>query len=113
MRQHKTFSQIRDWARERGIYQSGDSKTQFLKLQEEAGELAEAILKQNDDEFYDAVGDCMVVLTNIVELYELERLRRVGKTGPKYTVEFCLMSAYKEISERKGKMQNGTFVKDA
>jgi NTP pyrophosphatase (non-canonical NTP hydrolase) len=36
---------IRDWAKERGIYEKGDSKTQYVKLMEEAGELAQALLK--------------------------------------------------------------------
>ena len=40
------FQLIRDWAGERGLYTKGDTKTQFCKLMEEAGELGRAILKR-------------------------------------------------------------------
>jgi NTP pyrophosphatase (non-canonical NTP hydrolase) len=93
------FQSIRDWASERGIYEKGDPKTQFLKLQEEVGELAKAILKNDDVEIVDAIGDCVVVLTNLSEL-----------TG--YKIEDCINSAYEVIAKRKGSMINGTFVKD-
>ena len=92
------FSDIRKWARVRGIYDSGDQKTQYIKLQEEAGELAKAILDKDKAEVEDAIGDMVVVLTNLAELSELR-------------IEDCIDSAYKEISNRKGKMINGTFVK--
>ena len=92
------FSDIRKWARVRGIYDSGDQKTQYIKLQEEAGELAKAILNKDKAEVEDAIGDMVVVLTNLAELSELR-------------IEDCIDSAYKEISNRKGKMINGSFVK--
>ena len=38
----KTFELIRLWAQERDIYTKGNSHTQYVKLQEEAGELAKA-----------------------------------------------------------------------
>ena len=65
------FSDIRKWARVRGIYDSGDQKTQYIKLQEEAGELAKAILDKDKAEVEDAIGDMVVVLTNLAELTEL------------------------------------------
>ena len=40
------FSLIRTWAKERGLYEKGDDKTQYVKLMEEAGELAKALLKR-------------------------------------------------------------------
>lgn len=92
------FTKIRDWATERGLLQKGDPKTQYIKLQEEAGELAQAILKAKEDEFIDAIGDCVVVLTNLAALKG-------------YKIEDCVNSAYQEIANRKGKMVDGTFVK--
>ena len=65
---------------------------------EEAGELAEALLKRDAYEIKDAIGDMVVVLTNLAEL---EGMR----------IESCIESAYQEIANRKGKMENGTFVK--
>ena len=94
------FDSIRDWADKRGIYDSGDTKTQFVKLMEEVGELGKAILKDDKDEFVDAIGDCIVVLTNLSHLGGFD-------------VEHCISSAYDEISNRTGSMVNGTFVKDA
>ena len=93
------FDLIRTWANERGLYDKGDTKTQYLKLMEEAGELGRAILKQDEPEFIDAIGDMVVVLTN---------LARLGGVS----IETCIDSAYDVISKRTGKMVNGTFVKD-
>jgi len=93
------YDLIRRWALERNIYVKGDPKTQFIKLMEEAGELGKAILKNDKEEFIDAIGDCMVVLTNLAALEGLK-------------VEDCVVSAYNVIKDRKGKMENGTFVKD-
>ena len=93
------FQDIRDWAEERGLYDKGDTKTQFCKLMEEAGELGRAVLKDNQAEFVDAIGDMVVVLTNMAML---------GGTS----IETCIDAAYDEIKNRKGKMVNGTFVKN-
>ena len=59
------FDLIRDWAATRGIYDKGNTHTQYVKLMEEAGELAEALLKEDDHEIWDAIGDMVVVLTNL------------------------------------------------
>ena len=93
------FSKIRDWAEQRGLYSKGNSHTQYVKLQEEAGELAKALLKNDKPEVIDAIGDMVVVLTNLAHLQGV-------------TIEDCIDSAYKVISKRTGKMINGTFVKD-
>ena len=93
------FDSIRQWAEEKGIYQKGDAKTQCIKLFEEAGELSKSILKNDEEEFIDAIGDCVVVLTNLAKLKG-------------YKIEDCINSAYKVIAKRTGKMENGTFVKD-
>jgi len=94
------FQSIRDWAQERGIYEKGDPKTQYIKLQEESGELAKAILKNDSVEFIDAIGDCVVVLTNLAALKG-------------YKIEDCINSAYDVIAKRKGTMVGGTFVKES
>lgn len=94
------FQSIRDWAQERGIYEKGDAKTQYIKLQEEAGELAKAILKNDEEEFIDAIGDCVVVLTNLAALKG-------------FKIEDCINSAYDVIAKRRGKMIDGTFVKES
>ena len=96
---NNVFDSIRDWALDRGLYQKGDAKTQYIKLMEESGELAQALLKDNKAEIIDAIGDMVVVLTNLSYM-----------AGVK--IEDCIESAYNEIKDRKGSMQNGTFVKE-
>jgi len=92
------YDLIRLWADERGIYRNGDAKTQYVKLQEESGELARAILKKDRTELIDAIGDMVVVLTNLAALEGLK-------------IEECVVSAYDVIKSRQGSMINGTFVK--
>lgn len=130
------FQPIRDWAEERGIYQKGDIKTQYLKLCEELGELGKAILQNNKEEVIDAIGDCVVVLTNLSELasnHFADNCKTchgnagyyedvAGDGGSRiwqscddcwhFTIEDCINSAYEVIAKRKGKMINGTFVKN-
>lgn len=93
------FDLIRSWADERGIYKEGDPKTQLIKLYEETGELAKALLEGDKNGIIDAIGDSVVVLTNLSKL--------VG-----YDIESCIQSAYDEIFDRTGRMVDGTFVKD-
>lgn len=97
--ERSSFDLIRDWAKNRGIYDSGDVKTQYIKLMEEAGETGKAILNNDKAEIVDGIGDMVVVLTNLAELAGV-------------SIEDCIDAAYKEIALRKGKMINGTFIKD-
>jgi len=97
--QLEIFNNIRSWAEQRGLYEKGDTKTQLIKLYEESGELSQALLKNNKEDIVDAIGDSVVVLTNLAELNGV-------------SIETCMQSAYDEISGRTGRMVNGTFVKD-
>ena len=65
---------------------------------EEAGELAAALLNNDKPEIVDAIGDIVVVLTNLAKLEGFD-------------IENCVDSAYNEIANRTGVMHNGTFVK--
>jgi NTP pyrophosphatase (non-canonical NTP hydrolase) len=94
------FQPIRNWACDKGLYKKGDLKTQTVKLQEEVGELANAVLREDYSQIQDAIGDIVVVLTNLAYLSEM-------------TIEECINVAYMQIKNRTGSMQNGTFVKDA
>ena len=66
---------------------------------EEVGELSEAILKDDRVEIKDAIGDMVVVLTNLS--------RMLG-----YDIEGCIEAAWDQIKNRQGSMINGTFVKN-
>lgn len=92
------IDQIAQWHHDRNLIEGSDDKTQFAKLISEAGELATNIAKGKDCR--DDIGDMMVVLINIAE-------------RNKYTIEECLRTAYNDIKDRKGKMIDGTFVKEA
>ena len=94
------FDDIRSWATDKGIYDKGSSGVQYLKLIEETGELAQALLKKDKAEIQDAIGDMVVVLTSIAKFEDM-------------FIEDCIKSAYDVIAKRTGKMVNGTFVKDA
>jgi len=87
------------WAKDKGIFESSDPKSQCLKTLSEAGELADAVNKNNLDEIVDAIGDIEVTLILLSKMYRIDRHE-------------CLKSAYDVISKRKGRMENGVFVKE-
>lgn len=89
---------VEQWAKERGLDNPNNSTAQALKLFEEAGELAQAHLKEHEADGKDAVGDILVVLTIYCQ-----------QKG--WSIAECFELAYNEIKNRKGKMVNGSFVK--
>lgn len=93
------FNPIRNWAMDRMIYDKSNIEKQFLKLLEEIGELSSGIQDNSHAEIKDAIGDCVVVLTNLAVFHGLR-------------IEDCINSAYQVIKNRKGTMINGTFKKE-
>jgi NTP pyrophosphatase (non-canonical NTP hydrolase) len=91
---------IRIWAQDRNLIKGSDLKSQFVKLIEETGELANAIGKKNDIEFADAIGDMVVVLTIMA-----------AQNG--MMIEDCIDAAWQQIRYRKGKMVDGIFIREA
>jgi hypothetical protein len=110
------FNSIREWANTKGIYSSGDIKTQCLKLQEEVGELSRAIIRNDRDEIIDAIGDCVIVLTSIAEFVKHVPVSNNKFTGVELnesiSIEKCINLAYNVIKNRQGKMENGSFKKE-
>lgn len=90
---------VEKWAKERGLDHPNNSTAQALKLFEEAGELAQAHLKEREQDGKDAVGNILVVLTIYCQ-----------QKG--WSIAECFQLAYDEIKNRKGKMVNGSFVKE-
>ena len=86
------------WHHDRNLVHGADDKTQFAKLIQECGELSDNICKGKD--VRDDIGDIMVVLINIAERHET-------------TLTECLAVAYDDIKDRKGRMVDGVFVKEA
>ena len=93
------ISKIENWFYARNL-QTQNPKIQMCKLMEEAGELAKAINKNNMEEAKDGIGDCVVVLVGICTQLGLD-------------FSECVEIAYNEIKDRKGKLIDGTFVKEA
>lgn len=94
------FEQIRQWAHDRNLIKGATCQAQMLKMTEEVGELAAGIARNKQDEVADAIGDCVVVLTILAEQRGLR-------------IEDCIAAAYDEIKDRKGKMVDGVFVREA
>jgi len=90
---------VLDWAKPKGLLNPENAPKQFIKLAEEVGELANAILKQNKEEQKDALGDIRIVIRILAE--------QLG-----FDIDECEESAYQVIKNRKGKTINGTFIKD-
>jgi len=91
--------EILKWAETKGLLKSENSLKQFLKLSEEVGELANAMINNNKLETIDAIGDIVVVLTILSNQLELD-------------IDECTEVAYNVIKNRTGKMVNGSFIKD-
>ena len=58
---------IMQWAKEKDLLKLENAPKQRLKLLEEVGETAGAILKNNTDEIKDGIGDIFVVLVILAE----------------------------------------------
>lgn len=113
MNLNNEFESIRLWAKDKGIYDKGDPKTQVIKLFEEVGELSKAIINNDEKEIIDAIGDCVIVLTNLTELCSLYKESKYNiEEIDKIHIEDCINIAYNVIKNRTGKMHNGTFVKN-
>ena len=95
----KTYvEKITNWHRDRNLIDGSTDKDQFCKLMQEAGELSDSICKGKD--VSDDIGDMLVVLINIAERNNL-------------SIKDCLEKAWSDIKDRKGKMVDGVFVKEA
>lgn len=89
---------VEKWHHDRNLIDGSTDKDQVLKLLEEFSELSNSVCKGKD--IRDDIGDMLVVMINIMA-------RR------KISFEECLATAYDDIKDRKGKMIDGIFVKDA
>ena len=95
---NKLTSAIKLWSIDRNL-NAQDYKMQTLKVGEEVGELFKAIVKNDQEELIDAVGDTYVTLVILCQQLGIE-------------IEDCVNAAYSEIKDRKGKLVDGTFVKE-
>ena len=93
------FSNFTQWSTDRKIIQNGNVLAQGLKLVSEVGELADNLAKGRC--IKDDIGDCCVVLNNLVHMKGL-------------TLDECLEQAWNDIKNRTGSMnEHGVFIKDS
>lgn len=97
------IDKVNDWADERNLKQA-DPKIQWMRITEEVGEIRDVLLKptkftEPQAALKDAIGDTLVTIIVLAHQLNLD-------------VTECLGIAYEEIKNRKGKMINGTFVKE-
>jgi NTP pyrophosphatase (non-canonical NTP hydrolase) len=90
---------VLEWAANKNLLKKENRLAQFAKVVEEVGEVGRALLKNNDAELIDGIGDVLVTLIILAAQNNLD-------------VEDCLDAAYEEIKNRKGKTVNGTFIKE-
>lgn len=66
------FDKIVDWSTERNIITAGKPSGQVLKVMEEMGEIAGGVARNKPALIKDAVGDVLVIMTNIAKMYGVE-----------------------------------------
>lgn len=98
------IDKVNEWADERNLKQA-DPKIQWMRITEEVGEIRDVLLKptkftEPQAALKDAIGDTLVTIIVLAHQLDLD-------------VTECLGIAYEEIKNRKGKMINGTFVKES
>ena len=98
------IDKVNDWADKRSLRQA-DPKIQWMRITEEVGEIRDVLLKptkftEPQAALKDAIGDTLVTIIVLAHQLDLD-------------VTECLSIAYEEIKNRKGKMINGTFVKES
>lgn len=101
------FQQVRDWKEIRGIGGAEDApmkdrlQSQYQRVMQEAIEIHEAIVLEDDEELIDAIGDTIVTLINIADIKGIK-------------AEDCLEQAFNVIKLRKGLTRpTGDFVRYA
>lgn len=95
----KSFQErVRKWADERNLIEGSTPRQQMDKLTEEVEELDWA-LSGDRNEIIDAIGDIQVVLAVMCGQLNLH-------------IDQCREAAWMEIKDRKGRMENGVFVKE-
>ena len=90
---------VTQWAADKDILKKENAPKQLLKVLEEVGETAGALLKSNDAEIKDGIGDAFVTLIILA--------KQLGLVPAD-----CLEAAWDEIKNRTGKTVNGVFVKN-
>ena len=130
---------IIEWAKAKDLIKYENHTKQWLKLVEECGELASAILKDDREKQIDAIGDIFVVLTILAAQMGIEfywgsysvapdinwAIRNIITIPNEFCSELsgiakmqgldlteCANHAWNQIKDCTGQTINGTFIKD-
>jgi NTP pyrophosphatase (non-canonical NTP hydrolase) len=93
-------NRIIEWANERGLLDATTPDKQLSKLHEEIGEWVEEYETGTMQGEVLELGDIYVVLVNLAAARGL-------------SLEYCGWRAYEKIKGRKGRVVDGTFVKES
>ena len=91
--------QVEQWSIDKDLH-NGNPDRQALKFYEEAGEVSAALSRNKLDDLKDGIGDTVVTLIILAQQHG-------------WSLQECLQYAYDEISKRKGRTINGTFIKES
>lgn len=92
-------AEILQFFEERGLYERTTWKAQFEKLEEEVDELKDALLLGDDEQVLNEAGDCYICLLNVLHSCGL-------------TMEQAVNYATDKVIKRKGRVENGVFIKE-
>ena len=95
----KLIKDVIQWGEEKNIIKQENSYKQFCKVVEEVAEVGTALNNKDKEELIDAIGDSTVTLILLAAQNNLD-------------FKNCLETAYNVIKDRKGKTENGVFIKD-
>ena len=101
---------IIQWAKEKDLLKSENAPKQRLKLLEEVGETAAAILKNNTDEIKDGIGDIFVVLVILAEQLSEEILFDMTRASKDDHQDFVFL--FDEILDSKRIYYSLAYLKD-
>lgn len=92
-------NRVAQWAKDRNLIEGSTPQHQLDKLDEEVGELVDALGFDDRQGIIDAIGDIQVVLAVMCAQLGLD-------------IDACREAAWNEIKDRRGKMVDGVFVKE-
>lgn len=96
---NESVEKIIEWAIDKGL-DTANAADQFMKIVEELGEVGQAYTREQPENLKLELGDVLVT----VIIFALQ-----NGIDPAEALDL----AYVKISNRKGKMRNGVFIKEA
>ena len=96
------------WGHERRLHDTIDLLPQLAKLGEEYGELCAGVARNDEKQIMDAVGDMLVVLT---QLGAVADTRFMHDLDGQY-LNRAALHAWEQIKDRTGKTSGGVFIKN-